>query len=127
MATYSKIPYKRVSFKQLENAVKWCQNNLNLRDWKIELEIGNTAPGWIIDDGRIGSSQTYVPYFTAKVWVCPKRCKENDTHPISVLCHEMLHVFFYNYGIEDHDERATNTLEYHLFQNWLNKNKKRKN
>jgi hypothetical protein len=129
MPTFSNAPYTKVSLSQMLKAVHWCQNALNLRDWMINLEFGDTLPDWVQSDEIKGLAYNRVslPYFTAWTWVSPDRCKENDVHPIEALCHEMLHVLFSNYKIErPHDERMVITLEYHLFQSWLSEQRKLK-
>ncbi len=130
MAIYSTTPYIKMSFTQILRAVGWCQNALNLRDWTIHLEMGDEVPDWVQNDKQLDGlayNRVNVPYFTAWVWISPGRCKENNTHPIEVICHEMLHILLSNYGIEHpHDERMVITLEYHVFQTWLNKMKKNK-
>jgi len=125
MATLSTTPYIDVSFRQMLKAVRWCQNALNLRDWTISLEVGNTFPEWVPKDtGGAAYSKPCLSYFSARTWICLDRCRESDFHPVSVLCHEMIHTFLWSYGIQSHDERLINTLEYHLFQTWLSDQKK---
>lgn len=125
MATFSTAPYTKMSFRQMLKAVKWCQNALNLRDWFVDLEVGDIFPKWgNEDDGSLASSKSNVPYFSAQIWVSASRCKNSNCHPVSVLCHEMIHVFLWSYGVCNHDERMVNTLEQHIFQTWLGEQKR---
>lgn len=122
MPTIPTTPYTSISFPQMLKAVRWCQNALNLRDWTIDLEVGDVVPKWVDKDENdvlLAFSRSWASYFTAQIWICPSCCKDRDCHPISVLCHEMIHVFLQSYRICDNDERMINTLEYHLFKSWL--------
>lgn len=111
-------PYRVVRYETILRVVKWCQNQLNLRDWEIEVFYGDVPPDWTAKDGSSGQCNSLMEYFKGQIWISPKRCKESDYHPASVAIHEMLHIFFHHYQISDQDERMLNTLESLLFKQW---------
>jgi hypothetical protein len=118
--------YTKVSFLQLKSALKWAQNQLNLRDWEISLEYGIDRPYWVDPIKKVYGgiiNLVYVGSFYAEIWINPKDCEMNVSHPISVLMHEMVHLLLesYNQKVEllHPNERLVNTLEYHLFRSWL--------
>ena len=107
------------------SALKWAQRNLNLRDWEINLEYGKDRPDWIIPDRKTYGgiiNLVYKDSFYAEIWINPKECEMNVSHPISTLMHEMIHLLLESHNQNDKflhpNERLVNTLEYHLFKSW---------
>jgi len=118
-------PYAKVSFSQMISALKWVQNTLNLRDWEINLNYGEEEPNWIDPNRKFYGgiiNLTYVGSFYAEIWISPEECKNNFSHPISVLFHEIIHLLLESYNQNTDylhfNERLINTLEYHLFKSW---------
>ncbi|MHA1883059.1 MAG: hypothetical protein ACTSUO_08445 [Candidatus Thorarchaeota archaeon] len=102
---------------------------MNMRDWKIDVEYGDEPPFWETsgDDGRLGSSVAKREYYRGWIWVSPERCKVDDLHPVVVVMHEMLHLFFENNKVKsDEEERVANTLDCILFEAWMNEQKRNK-
>jgi len=112
-------PYCVVRFGTIEKAVRWSQNRLNLRDWVIDIYYGEQVPLWANPKSSLsGQSETDFSHMRAKVWINPEGCKVADYHPVAVAIHEVLHIFFHNYDIVEHDERMINTMEEILFKQW---------
>lgn len=116
-------PYRSVRHQTIFRVVRWCQNQLNLRDWEIEVSYGDSLPSWVEDstikeNNSAGQCNSLSEYFKGQIWVSPERCKASNYHPVSVVIHEMLHIFFHHYQITDQDERMLNILESLLFRLW---------
>jgi len=121
--------YEKTSFSKIIKVISWCRNKLNMRDWEISVEYGDEAPFWDDNahDGRLGSCTSKREYYKGWIWVSPARCKKEDTHPVAVVIHEMLHLFFTNNSVKsDEEERMVCTLECILFEAWAGEQKKKK-
>jgi hypothetical protein len=83
--------YQKVTRKQLEKCIKWCQNRLGLRDWQIEFYIGRRdkkepSAGWTI----LSLADAF--HETAELWIDLDYCKERNQSPYVAVCHEMIHI-----------------------------------
>ncbi len=120
--------YKDVSILEMKKAIKWCQKELNLRDWGISFEIGEENPEWSTRKEMTGMAccRAWRNEFFACIWVNPNRQKECNTYPVSSICHEMIHILFFAYKMHNHDEQIVSTLATSLFKNWVNQQKRNK-
>lgn len=123
MASYDR-KWQKVTREQLEHCVRWCQNVLQLRDWKINLyltkhekhsdEFGYT---WIQNSWQE----------EADIWISVDYLKEKDCNAYSTVCHEMLHVLLSGKcNIEaagNTDEYAAYILESVLYEKFCRDNK----
>ena len=130
MATRCEAKYRKSSHTEMLRALRRAKNTLNLRDWDIRLYYGKTIPGWVIrspyetdKDPLLGEVLPYPDQFAARIWVSSCRCAQCNTHPITTLFHEMIHLFLHLYHTPDkafseREDREVRTLEYHLWNSW---------
>jgi len=120
--------FQNVSYKDLQNCVRWCQNYLNLRDWNIELYEGvrdkeDRAEGWTI----INPGDEF--HYKAEMWIDVERCKQKNTNPYVCVCHEMIHVFVGGkcriQPESDYDEPISYIFQDLLYQEFCKQNKKK--
>lgn len=91
--------------KQACKFLDWCQRQLGLEDWILELFVQNALPEWATPEDHdtpqpLGLCATNRPYKTAKIWVSPAKCEADDSCPYSALGHEMMHVSAVDTGME---------------------------
>ena len=88
--------YRNRQYKQLLSKLKEAQNTLQMRDWQIDLEVGDTPPKRFIDKDN-GDSVCRAWYDTtnlkAHIWISPARCKKENTDPLFNLYHEIGHIW----------------------------------
>ena len=99
-------PYEEMTHKQLLAYIHGAQELLSLRDWKIDLDIGNICPD-IMENadsteskkafGRVNYDKTIL---TALIWVPLLRCKAVNISPFDTAMHEVAHIF-YDYHKEE--------------------------
>lgn len=131
---FSLMPkYEKVSFSELLKVIHWGQTVLNLRDWTIELEVSLHPPQWVEENnGTFVSGCIHYENFNefgVGIWIqedenlrnvnpiSPNLCE--NTHPITVLLHELVHLFLRIYGVNRHSEKMVNIITLQLYQNWL--------
>lgn len=116
--------YQEVTYKELLNCIRWCQNYLNLRDWEINFFEGKQDK----ENLRCGStsiSDSDMWHFSAEVWVDLDLCQKDNANPYIVICHEMLHVFVMGKCriISMEDEHISYGLQDLLYQEFCRQNK----
>jgi len=90
--------------RDCHKVVRWFRRSLGLREWTINLAIGESGPpGRDIDGdpGRLGQCWPELRAKTATIWVSPDRCRLAGIDPIRVLCHELWHVCLCEAGVEN--------------------------
>lgn len=83
--------YQGVSNEQVHKCIRFCQNELNLRDWCIGITIkdvvvdGETCFGasWVKDDGWTMQGEIEIDL---------NEHKKEDVSPYRTVCHEMIHI-----------------------------------
>lgn len=84
-------PYKKTSITAIRKAVRFAQNQLNLRDWQIDLSIGSTPL-----DGLTGDNKGGIVYstdtLTATLWINEPLCREENFSMLDIVFHEVAHI-----------------------------------
>ena len=100
--------YQKATHEQLDKCKRWCQNQLEMRDWEIHLDVGNIRPDYapVPDDPKdvvYGSCSIRVARHKGEVWIAIDSIKDENENPYSTLIHEMLHFFLRHELGEDED------------------------
>jgi len=94
--------WQAASVEQIEKAVRWGQNTLNLRDWDVILETDESPPKEVESDGsELAKTATWAAYLKAMIWLPLGKLKAKDVNPYQTLFHEMLHIMTDGYGSVD--------------------------
>ena len=86
--------YRKRSHEFLLRASKKARNLLEMRDWEINLETGDTPPKRFIDSDNgeaIARADLYTSCRKAYIWVSDKRAKKANEDPLFCLYHELAH------------------------------------
>ena len=122
-------PYRRVKHNDIEGAVCFWQNALNLRDWEIIVDTGPTAPKCFGPDGdaSVGKVKVFSNYLKAVIWIPIETNRDQDFNALESVVHEMIHIL--TMGVtnceKDSDESLSYRLEPLLFEYYCFKTKKR--
>lgn len=109
--------YQQTSWSQLEKALRWVLNHLNLRDWQIEFFSGEIPKE---EDGE----QIYAKFSSENPLVKKGSIiidlKAHKKYNINLFCsifHEVLHIFLLDCKIknEDAEEAVICLLEQDLY------------
>lgn len=117
--------YQRATHEQLVKCLRWCQNQLQLRDWLITLDTNSVPPKGAIrnavDDGDWGCSFSDTYTLKASIWVNLDKCKADNGNATSVAIHEIIHVFLRERQGDDCDshEVVTRILEPMLYRLYI--------
>lgn len=102
--------YQPTEPEEIEKATKFFQNQLNLRDWQIELEY-EKRPSCIVGAGVEGGVYCYPNLDKAVIWLPLRKLAKNNTNVIDVLIHEILHIFTYD---KEFPEKLSECISYRL-------------
>lgn len=83
--------YKPTTLAKLRRAVRYGQNQLNLRDWQVELLVGGQPIGTAAqtDKGAVVYDDNTL---RAKIWLNIEACRKEDFSALDVLFHELAHI-----------------------------------
>jgi hypothetical protein len=87
--------YQRATHEQLVKCLRWCQNQLQLRDWKIDIFTGEMPPAKLQEEPevlclygmQVGSLET----LEATIWVNTPKLQKDKRNPYSTVIHEACH------------------------------------
>ena len=100
--------FKERSDTFLNTKLKKCLNRLNLRDWAVDLYLGDEVPEKFAGD-EPGDSPAMVVYEAqykmARIWVSPERSRRDNVDPLFYLYHEIIHIFL---GVHDEEFECNN-------------------
>lgn len=83
---------KKMTKAQAMKALDWAMGHLGLQAWRIVLDYTNDIPEWISDNPFLARVSYNLQYRTAKIWVGPARCYDEDVDSLQSLFHEAVHV-----------------------------------
>lgn len=106
---------QRATDKQLYSCLKWCLNQLQLRDWQVELDIGAVPPDGA-DPTSYGVAIPDTNRLKAKIWINDLKHKQDDSNIYATMIHETLHIFFAVSGMRGKDECPVRILEPLLYE-----------
>ena len=116
--------YQPADHDSLLEVIRWCQNNLSLRDWTITLDTGHNTPRKLMpgDPHKFeGRSHIDSDRLFALIWLPIGHFPIDDCGPIEVCMHEMTHVFNADQGLVD-DEQLTRILSPLLYRTYCYEN-----
>jgi hypothetical protein len=117
--------WQKATEAQVSKCVAWCQNELQLRDWQIDIVVGQDRPPETADkddrsdDVVYGAMAASPNRLKAIVFVHDVNCNKENENMYLTAIHEMLHVMLYANGIH-HDlqeplARRFESIVYRLF------------
>jgi len=122
-------PYRRVKHNDIEDAVCFWQNTLNLRDWEIVVDTSPTAPKCFSpdEDASMGKVKVFSNYLKAVIWIPIKSNQYQNSNALEAVAHEMIHILTMGVAdcAKDSDESLAYRLEPILFEYFCFKTKKR--
>ena len=93
--------------KEMRRAVKWFQENVGCKDWKVDVYLGAVPPLVLGDDLSpkerkvwYGRSLPMVQYHKAHIWINTAMERDEYSDETWTLFHELLHCFFEANGID---------------------------
>jgi len=112
--------YQKATYEQIEDAVSWCKDNLQMSDWEIDVCVDKEPPKELYDsesfDGRVAGRGAWAVYEQKGIiWVPLERCKSENENPYEVAIHEVLHGRF---GYFRMFVEMTDDMEEHLVRLW---------
>ena len=88
--------YKTRTIEYLTERIRIAQNRLQMRDWLIDLDYGDSVPENFQDydnDNAVARCEYSSDLLKAYIWISPKRCKKENADPVFILYHEIGHLF----------------------------------
>ena len=117
--------YQKATQAQLEKCLKWCQNQLQLRDWEINLSIGPMRPIEFEDDSP-STEQAEVTYnvnrLKAIIWINDTVIIKKGLSLYSAVIHEVCHILIGIRYDNDNDELIVRILEPMLYRLYCKEN-----
>jgi hypothetical protein len=118
MMSVTEYKYQRATHDQLMKCLLWCQNQLQLRDWEINLYTGPHPPSTFRKEENIlllcGMTMPLRDKLKADVWINTPVHKETNQNEYATVIHEALHIFLTERG-ED-EEQVVRILEPMLYR-----------
>jgi hypothetical protein len=121
--------FQKATRKQLIKCIRWCQNILNLRDWRIEFYIGPTNK----DQDEYANTEITpgnMWRFIAEIWLDLVLCEKMDVNPYRAVCHELVHVLVLGKCrincVGEEDEHISWAFEDLLYEKFCKDNKIKK-
>jgi hypothetical protein len=96
-------PYKTRTHALLTKKLTEALNLLQMRDWQVDLEVGDNVPVVFRDDDNgisVCRSQWQADCLKAFIWISPDRCRKENTDPLFNLFHELAHPWQDVHGVE---------------------------
>jgi hypothetical protein len=112
--------YQKATHNQMKRCLAWCLNQLQLRDWEIELYTGDTPPKAFMGEESVlhvcGMTIPSTNKLKAEVWVNIPVHKRSNQNEYATVIHETLHIFLTERG-EDEEQvvRILEPLLYRLY------------
>lgn len=103
------FPFRPVRKASLERCVEWCRENFHLRDWSVELKLGE------VTEDEVAHCDLRRTSLSVDITVSPQACRSENRNMLSVVIHEMLHTLMEENGIDD-DEQVVSVLEPLIYQ-----------
>lgn len=96
-------------------AVEWAKRHFRLHSWVITMVYSDEMPDWAdglekSHNGHLGSCQMRCDDASADVWVSPLACDRAGRDRLTVLMHEMAHVFLMARGHDTDDEFSADRI-----------------
>ena len=117
--------YQKATQAQLLKCIGWCQNQFQLRDWEIQLSIGDTRPPEF-EDGSPSVEQAEVTYSTVRlkavIWINDTVIIQKGLSLYSAVIHEMLHILIGISYDNDNDELIVRSLEPLIYRLYCKEN-----
>lgn len=114
--------YQPTTMDQLTACIRWCQNQMQLRDWEIKLDTSIVMPKEFKAEG-VENCEALVDYdankLKALIWIPEAKLAESNCNPFECLIHEMCHIMIEAHGLGDiNDEvlvRVISPMIYRLY------------
>ena len=117
--------YQHATHAQLLKCVRWCQNQLQLRDWLIELSTELTPPKCLLTEATVlnnyGTVDVSEDKLKAVIWINLVKIKVDNQNPYSTTIHEMVHVLLMARG-NDAPEIIIRVIEPMLYRLYCREN-----
>jgi len=87
--------WQPTTVKDVELAVKKCQNLLNLRNWNVDIDCNDDPPPWakkLRNSDKRGRADIDKMFMRASIWVPLGRHKADNDSAVQTAVHEMLHI-----------------------------------
>ena len=108
-----------VTHDQLLLCIRWCQINLEVRDWDIKLDTGDRMPREFNgnEPDSLGMSYSWPNRNRALIWVPIDYLAKQKYNAISCTIHEVIHVMESATGVETNElmVRRMEPLLYRLY------------
>ena len=98
---------EKLTIEEARKVAAWCKKQLGLPHWTIKFYFEKVPKGIDIGPDDLGSSTFSADQRRAKIWVSLDR-SSNRRECISTICHEYLHVFYADKGIEAEEGMSHN-------------------
>ena len=110
--------------EQIRHCIRWCQNQLQLRDWLVDLDLSDTPPVEMkdIEEEIHGTIQYAMTRRKALIWIDLEQVKADNDNPLTVVIHEMLHLMV-KANVEGEDEDAVCILEPLIYRLYCKENR----
>ncbi|KKN71917.1 hypothetical protein LCGC14_0415630 [marine sediment metagenome] len=121
--------YQPATMEQLTACIRWCQNQMQLRDWLIKLDTSIAAPPEVKLDGDDNGEDAHarVEYSTdtlkAVIWVPLARMAESNRNPIECLIHELCHIMIEARGVDAEDESLVRVISPMIYRLYCKENR----
>lgn len=123
MAAYQ---WQDTGHDQLLDCIRWCQNNLQLRDWEIKLDTGVNMPKELKpgdDDDYEALANIGEDTFQALLWIPLAKLEQGNHNPIEATVHEVCHIMTEARNMGDNDERLVRIISPIVYRLYCRENK----
>ena len=111
--------YQKATHEQLEKCMRWCQNQLQLRDWEVNFSTDSMPPIRFLGDCDItscfGRGWINTNGLKAEIWVNADYHKAEDQNLYATTIHEAIHIMQLDRE-DDAPELITRILEPMLYR-----------
>ena len=113
--------FQEAKWPSLLKCIRWCRNELELRDWRIDLWDEK------LPDGDVGEAELDILRRVATIKIDYDKCKRENNSPYSVVIHEVLHLAVRNHcrDAQFDDEFLIRVLEPAYYEKFCRENNKR--
>ena len=97
----------KLTIIEARKVARWCKKQLGLPHWKFR-HYWDKPPNWAdVGQDDLGHSDPDLSICRAKIWVSLERHTTRQL-AISTICHEYLHVFLMDRGVNDDNDLQHN-------------------